>query len=362
MLFGSVPWPPRKPRSSTSTQSARQNTAAPMTAIRASRASERAALTQNAAPAAASAITATRFTANPWDSVKLPKPETITSSACGCGVPAIDWIIAVSEPGWPSSRALPEAAPGPRLQQRHAEEEDPAAAEDEPADRGPFPAALREQQQRAGHDVEENGARRAEEHGEAGGQDRAERLAERPDDQPPGHARQRRQPERPAAHREDHPEPDADLDPDRRRGGRDGVVAPDVRAPVHHVHHPAGRAAVGRLEQGGHAPRHLRLRLQQPVEHPQGAEADPQHLPRAGLTPGGVRALVADRRSHDGPRRDARRRRSARRSAPAAAAPSGTPRRGSSWQGSGPSSCQACGHLTGGTARARAARANMNIM
>ena len=80
MLFGSVPWPPRKPRSSTSTQSARQNTAAPMTAIRASRASERAALTQNAAPAAASASTATRLTANPCDPVKLPKPETITSS------------------------------------------------------------------------------------------------------------------------------------------------------------------------------------------------------------------------------------------------------------------------------------------
>ena len=99
MLFGSVPWPPRKPRSSTSTQSARQNTAAPMTAIRASRGSERAALTQNAAPAAVSASTAIRFTANPWDPVKLPKPETITSSARGCEVPAIDWIIAVSEPG-----------------------------------------------------------------------------------------------------------------------------------------------------------------------------------------------------------------------------------------------------------------------
>src|ERR1700689_1822028 len=55
MLFGSVPWPPRKPRSSTSTQSARQNTAAPMAAIRASRGAERAALTQNAAPAAARA-------------------------------------------------------------------------------------------------------------------------------------------------------------------------------------------------------------------------------------------------------------------------------------------------------------------
>src|ERR1700677_2406915 len=177
MLFGSVPWPPRKPRSSTSTQSARQNTAAPMTAIRASRGSERAALTQNAAPAAASASTATRFTANPCESVKLPKPETSTSSTCGCGGPVIDWIIAVSEP----------------------------------ASRGPLPAPLREQQQRARDDVEDHAPRRAEQHGETRGQDGAERLAERPDDQPPGHAGQRRQPERPAAHGEDNPQPDADL-------------------------------------------------------------------------------------------------------------------------------------------------------
>ena len=304
MLFGSVPWPPRKPRSSTSTQSARQNTAAPITAIRASRASERAALRQNAAPAAASASTATRFTANPCDAVKLPKPETITSSGCGCGVPVIDWIIAVSEPGWPPSLALPETAPGPRLQQRHAEEEDPAAAEDEPADRGPLPADLREQQQRARHDVAEHPARRAEQHGQAGGQDRAERLAERPHDQPPGHAGQRRQPERPAPHGEDQPQPDADLDPDRRRRGRDRVVAPDAGAPVDHADHPAGRSGVGPLQQGRHAPRHLRLRLQQAVEHPEGAEADPQQLARAGLTPDGVRPPGADRRSHDGPRRD----------------------------------------------------------
>ena len=83
-----------------------------MTAIRASRASERAALTQNAAPAAASAMTATRFTANPWDCVKLPKPETMTSSACGCGVLSIDWIIAVSEPGWPATLPCQKPRPG----------------------------------------------------------------------------------------------------------------------------------------------------------------------------------------------------------------------------------------------------------
>ena len=303
MLFGSVPRPPRKPRSSTSTQSARQNTAAPMTAIRASRASERAALRQNAAPAAASAITATRFTANPWDSVKLPKPETITSSACGCEVPAIDWTIAVSEPGWPSSLPCQKPRPGQACSSAMPRKKTPLPPRISRPIAGRSQLALGQQQQRAGHDVQEHAPRRAEQHGEAGGEDRAERLAERPDDQPPGHAGERREPERPAAHGEDHPEPDADLDPDRRRGGRDGVVAPDVRAPVHQVDHPAGRSGVGRLELGGHAPRHLRLRLEQAVEHPQGAEADPQQLPRAGLTPGGVRALVADRRSHDGPRR-----------------------------------------------------------
>ena len=59
MLFGSVPRPPRKPRSWTSTQSARQNTIPNHTAYLTSRGRP----VRKAAPIAASAITTTRLTA-----------------------------------------------------------------------------------------------------------------------------------------------------------------------------------------------------------------------------------------------------------------------------------------------------------
>ena len=112
MLFGSVPRPPKKPRSSISTQSARQKTAATSTAIRASRASPRSALRQNAAPIAASAITATRFTANPCAAVKLPNAETIEASTCGWDVPAIDWTMLASPLGCPPAVPCQKPRPG----------------------------------------------------------------------------------------------------------------------------------------------------------------------------------------------------------------------------------------------------------
>ena len=127
MLFGSVPRPPKTPRSSTSTQSARQNTAAAMTAIRASRASERAALTQNAAPAAASAITATRFTANPWDCGEVAEAgdERLKRMRLRGRSPSTGSSPSASPAGRPPCPARIRARPG--LEQRHAEEEDPAA-------------------------------------------------------------------------------------------------------------------------------------------------------------------------------------------------------------------------------------------
>src|SRR5271165_2528329 len=58
MLLGSVPSPPKNPRSSISTQSARHSTVPAITPARASRASLRAAAAQNTAPSPATAITA----------------------------------------------------------------------------------------------------------------------------------------------------------------------------------------------------------------------------------------------------------------------------------------------------------------
>ena len=72
MLFGSVPSPPRKPRSSTSTQSARHNTAAPTTAKSTSRGRPLSSPT----PTAPSASTTNRLTAQPWAASKDPNEPT----------------------------------------------------------------------------------------------------------------------------------------------------------------------------------------------------------------------------------------------------------------------------------------------
>ena len=67
MLFGSVPSPPGIPRSCTSTQTTRQNAIEAATARRSTAGRSRSTVTpaSSAAPLAASAITATRFTAKP---------------------------------------------------------------------------------------------------------------------------------------------------------------------------------------------------------------------------------------------------------------------------------------------------------
>ena len=290
MLFGSVPRPPRKPRSSISTQSARQKTAAASTAIRASRASPRSALTQNAAPIAASAMTATRFTANPWAAVKFPNAETSEDSTRGCDVACHRLDHAGQPARLPVRRPLPEAAPRPGLEQRHAEEEHARPAERQPSGPRRLPGALGQRYQGARDRVDEHGSRRAEQHGQPRREDPAERLAECPDDKSPRQAGQPGEPGRPAARREDQPHAEADLDPDGRRAGLDRVVGPDGAAPVHQVLHPGRRGRRGRLDDLlRQAARHLRLRLQDPVEHPQDPEADPQQAPRARLVPRGAR-------------------------------------------------------------------------
>ena len=112
MLFGSVPSPPRNPRSSTSTQSARHSTVPAITPARASRASPRAAAAQNTAPSPATAITANRFTPHPCAAVKSPNQDTSADSTCGCEVPAIVWTMPVSDPGWPAAVPCQNPRPG----------------------------------------------------------------------------------------------------------------------------------------------------------------------------------------------------------------------------------------------------------
>ena len=97
MLLGSVPSPPKKPKSSISTQAARPSTVAAAIAGRSSRGWP----LSRPAPIAPSAITTTRLTAKPWAAVKFPKPLTQWANTAGCEVPAIDWTMPVSVPGAP---------------------------------------------------------------------------------------------------------------------------------------------------------------------------------------------------------------------------------------------------------------------
>ena len=95
MLFGSVPRPPKKPKSWTSTQVARQSTTVAATAGNRTR---RQAVTM-ASPIAASAITTNRFTANPCASSNAVNALIQPTMADGWFVWAIDWVMAASEPG-----------------------------------------------------------------------------------------------------------------------------------------------------------------------------------------------------------------------------------------------------------------------
>ncbi len=107
MLLGSVPRPPRKPRSSISTQSARHST---VKAIRAGRISRGCPL-RKTAPITASAATTTRFTANPCAASSEPNPLTQADRKRGWGVAAMDWTMPVSVPARP--RELPCQNPRP---------------------------------------------------------------------------------------------------------------------------------------------------------------------------------------------------------------------------------------------------------
>ena len=113
MLLGSVPSPPKKPKSSISIQSARQSAIVAMSVTRPSQAGPRPAATvTRPAPVAASAITANRLTANPFVAVKDAKPRTHPAMRVGCGVLAMALTMPVSVPGPPCPVPCQKPRPG----------------------------------------------------------------------------------------------------------------------------------------------------------------------------------------------------------------------------------------------------------
>ena len=79
MLFGSVPTPPKNPKSWTRIQSARHKTTAAQIAGR----TTLARAVQKAPPMAAKTTTTTTFTAHPCDASKRPKARTIDARETG---------------------------------------------------------------------------------------------------------------------------------------------------------------------------------------------------------------------------------------------------------------------------------------
>ena len=108
MLLGSVPRPPKNPKSSISTQSARHSTMNAMTAGRTSRGRP----VRKIPPITASATTANRLTANPCASSKPVKALTHPDRKRGCGVCAIDPVMPARVPGCPWEIPCQNPRPG----------------------------------------------------------------------------------------------------------------------------------------------------------------------------------------------------------------------------------------------------------
>ncbi len=108
MLFGSVPRPPRNPRSSISTQSARHSTVNPARTGRISRGRP----DRNTAPVTASAATTTRLTANPCASSKVVKALIQADRKPGWDVCAIDEVMPARVPGCPCAVPCQKPRPG----------------------------------------------------------------------------------------------------------------------------------------------------------------------------------------------------------------------------------------------------------
>ena len=149
------------------------------------------------------------------------------------------------------------------------------------------PGPLGQRDQRTGHGVDENRPGRAEQPGQPGCEDPAERLAEGPDHQAPADASQPGQPGQQTAGCGEYPDADPDLDPHGGRSGLHRVIRPVSPGPVHHLLDPVRGTRRGGLDDlRGQPDGHLRLGLQDPIEDPQQAEPDPQHLPPGRLRHG----------------------------------------------------------------------------
>ena len=149
-------------------------------------------------------MTATRLTANPCATVKFPNPETITCDGRGCDVPAMDCDHARrATPAGRASRPCQKPRPGHAWSSAMPRKNAPVPpSSSRPRRAGPSQARSGSASSAPATHVDERRARRAEQHGEPGREDPAERLAEDPDDQPPGHAGQSGEPGGPAAHRD----------------------------------------------------------------------------------------------------------------------------------------------------------------
>ena len=109
MLLGSVPTPPKKPKSWTKIQSARHNA----TATHVAGHTTRRLAVQNAIPIAASMITTKRLTPHPWAASNRPNPLTADANGPGWGVWAMSRTMAVSVPVLvPRTEPCQEPRPG----------------------------------------------------------------------------------------------------------------------------------------------------------------------------------------------------------------------------------------------------------
>ena len=198
--------------------------------------------------------------------------------------------------------AGPPAAPGPGLEERHAEEEDAGDLQDPLPEPGRLPRAVRKGDQQPGGDVQDGGSRCTGEDAAALAEDAPERLAEGPDDEAPPRPHQSRRPGPVAPRRDEEEDADPHLDPDGRGRRRNRVVGPDRGTHVHQVLDPTRGGAGGRGEDATGQPQgHRRLRLEKAVQDPQQAEGHPEQAAggRLGVGPAG-RHLGADRAGRHG--------------------------------------------------------------
>ena len=231
MELGSVPSPPKKPRSSTSTQSATQSTR---------RAIEPA---QDQAPASAEEeapdcrqayhceqVDCPAVCADERGERRQPRREERRLGGLRHGPDHSGQCPAVT---------LPVAPAGPCLQDRHADEEHATEADDDAPEPGLGERTFRQGDEDSRCAVEEHGPGSPEQPGQARTEDPAEGLAEHPDEKSPRHGGGAAESRPPTAGGDQEPDPETELNPDGGGRGLNGVIGPNGGAAVHEVLHPS---------------------------------------------------------------------------------------------------------------------------